>query len=114
MNIEPVTSYDDLCDLREGAIVTLKGRLEAVRWNPPHRGPSICIIFADWSMVSIDVCDIPAARAVRIPLQSYVTVKARVADEDGTLEAIAIWQPGCAPIALAADLSGHPAERLYP
>lgn len=101
---EPVTTWPhDSVDLYKGEIITFKGKLDAVRWNPPHRGASVCLSFADWSLVSIDVCDVCTAQGIRIPLSSYVTVKARVVDEDGTLEAIAIWTQGGVPIPLARD-----------
>lgn len=122
--IEPITSDDDLRDLREGAIVTLKGKLENVRygektWASTSRSrfargePCVVIAFADWSMLTVNVVDESTARAIRIPLSRYVTVKARVIDEDGTLEAISIWEPGGVPIPLA-KLSGDPTERTDP
>lgn len=124
--IEPITSDDDLRDLREGAIVTLKGKLENVRYGGDGRsargekqnihwpGASLVVTFADWSMVAVNVVDGPTAKGIRIPLSSYVTVKARVIDEDGTLEAIAIWTPGGVPQPLARDpekASGDLTER---
>lgn len=112
MTIEAITSDDDLRDLREGAIVTLKGRLENVRWGRRDRA-SLVLNFADWSMATVNVVDDPTAKAIRIPLSRYVTVKARVIDEDGTLEAISIWEPGGVPIPLA-KLSGDPTERTDP
>lgn len=113
---DPITSDDDLRDLREGAIVTVKGQLESVRYDRArHRNrgrlravrdgmprdlPGIVITFADWSMVHINTVDDDAARSIRIPLREYVTVKARVIDEDMTLEAVAIWTQGGVPIPL--------------
>lgn len=96
----------------KGAIVTLKGRLENVRWGR-RDGACLVLNFADWSMATVNVVDDPTAKAIRIPLSRYVTVKARVIDEDGTLEAISIWEPGGVPIPLA-KLSGDPTERTDP
>lgn len=101
MTADTVTSYDDLTALREGAIVTLKGRAALVpSSHTPHKGAlAIHMNFADWSMVYIGLAEPVAV----FPTGRQVTLKARVIDEDGTLEAIAVWEPGGSPIPLARD-----------
>jgi hypothetical protein len=98
---EPVTTWPcDSVDLYEGEIITFKGRLAAVRRADPTGNrwkPSIVLAFTDWSMVLIGLVDGCTARSIRAPLGCYVTVKARAIDEDGTLQAIAMWEPGGVP-----------------
>jgi len=124
---DPVTTWPcDSVDLYEGEIITFKGKLEGVRYardastgyghfvGRARETPCLMLTFSDWSEVFVNIVDQATARGIRIPLSSYVTVKARVVDEDGTLEAIAIWTPGGVPQPLARDpekASGDLTER---
>ncbi len=99
--------------LRVGAVLTLKGKLEAVRYarkgGQRHvrgmDGPYLMLTFSDWSELYPLLADDATARGVRIPLSSQVVVKAMLINEDGDLMAIAIWEngPNPVPIALSPD-----------
>lgn len=113
-----ISSADDpeLFELPVGALVNLKGKLEAVRYgdghgrtrspitkggevqSPMERKSSLVITFADWGMLSVSIQTEEIARSIRIPLGTYVCVKARIVNEDNELEAIAIWELGNNPV----------------
>lgn len=111
-----ISSADDadLFRLDVGDLVNLKGKLESVRYGTgPRSGraltptartisapgqPSLVVTFADWSMLSVSICDEATARSIRIPLSTYVCVKARIINEDNELEALAIWELGSNPV----------------
>lgn len=109
-----VTCSDDaeLFEAGVGAIIHMKGKLEAVRYGKDadpksgtwrgqcsgkttvFGGPSVVVTFADWSMLSAGIDTGDLARAIRIPIGKYVCVKAEVINEDCELRALAIWELG--------------------
>lgn len=103
MSEDIITSQDDMtCDWGVGEVVTIKGKLDAVIFGTP----SICIAFPDWTLIYVHLASHVRSAALKpVRIGSYVTVKARVVDEDCTLEAIALWEQGGVPIALSRDVT---------
>ena len=114
-----ISSADDpdLAELRVGGIVNIRGRLSAVRYGdrhgsslgrrllqggieaetciaPTHADPSLVVTCADWSDIAVTLRDYATAKSIRIPLSTYVCVKAQKIHEDGDLLALAIWELG--------------------
>lgn len=103
-----ITSDEDLVGLRMGAIVNVKGKLDAVITKPTNGlcAPYLCVAGPDWSLIYVNLADEATARSIRTRLGAYVTVKAEVTSEDAELEAIAMWEMGGGvPLPLRADVS---------
>jgi hypothetical protein len=116
MTDDTITSADDLGHYRVGAIVTLKGAFKGAYRSTGHPpcGPCIDIAFHDWTETWVTLPDAASADAVTIKDGAQVTIKARVTSEDGDMEAIAIWEPGGAPIALGRETSRDVTESELP